>query len=192
MRVIGGGILKDNSAEIKDFVLEGMPVGAIVFNRRMDIIYLNRKAELFLKRHRTPDEIRVISERIFSALESHRFDELFPGEIVFQRKFEESPSAWIFKFGVRKEPVPCISIFISELSTSSGLDLNAIRRQYRLTRRETDVVRRVVDGLKNLEIAEELNISEQTVKDHLSNVYMKMDVQNRLGLVSLVLKSTSP
>ncbi len=178
--------------EIKDFVLEGMPVGAIVYNRRMDVIFVNRRAELFLRRHKAPDELKVISERIFSALESRRFEELFPGEIVLHKKFEESPSNWMFMFRVRKEPVPCISIFISEMSTSSALDLNAVRRQYRLTRRETDVVRRVVDGLKNLEIAEELNISEQTVKDHLSNVYMKMDVQNRLGLVSLILKSTSP
>jgi DNA-binding CsgD family transcriptional regulator len=175
--------------DIRDFVLEGMPVGAIAFNRKMDIIYRNRKAELFLRRHKAPDEITVISERIFSALESRRFEELFPGEIVFHKKFEGSPSDWIFRFRVHQGSVPCICIFISELSTSTKIDLNDIRRQYKLTRRETDVVRRVVDGLKNHDIAEELHISEQTVKDHLSNVYMKMKVENRLGLVSLLLSS---
>ncbi|KPK45521.1 MAG: hypothetical protein AMK74_03230 [Nitrospira bacterium SM23_35] len=65
--------------------------------------------------------------------------------------------------------------------------MNEIRKQFRLTRRETDILRRVLDGLKNVEIAEELEISEQTVKDHLSNIYMKSGVENRFDLARLLM-----
>jgi DNA-binding NarL/FixJ family response regulator len=61
--------------------------------------------------------------------------------------------------------------------------MNRIRQQHSLTRRETDILRRVIDGLLNTEIAEELQMSEQTVKDHLSNIYRKIGVENRLSLI---------
>ncbi|MFZ2197226.1 MAG: helix-turn-helix transcriptional regulator, partial [Thermodesulfovibrionales bacterium] len=67
------------------------------------------------------------------------------------------------------------------------LNLNEIRRQFGLTRRETDVLRRTLSGLKNAEVAEELNISEQTVKDYLSEVYIKSRVNNKFDLISLIL-----
>jgi DNA-binding NarL/FixJ family response regulator len=65
--------------------------------------------------------------------------------------------------------------------------LNVIRRQYRLTRKQTDILRRVVDGLKNVEISEELSITEQTVKDHLTNIYEKMGVADRMSLMRSLL-----
>jgi DNA-binding NarL/FixJ family response regulator len=55
--------------------------------------------------------------------------------------------------------------------------------RFNLTRRETDVVRRVLDGFSNNEVSEDLGISGQTVKDHLSNIYIKCGVANRFGLV---------
>jgi DNA-binding NarL/FixJ family response regulator len=61
--------------------------------------------------------------------------------------------------------------------------VNEIRQQYRLTRREADIIRRLLDGLKNVEISKEFEIMEQTVKDHLSNIYQKMGVENRFDLI---------
>jgi DNA-binding NarL/FixJ family response regulator len=40
-----------------------------------------------------------------------------------------------------------------------------------------------LDGLKNIEISKDLEIVEQTVKDHLSNIYMKIGVQDRFDLI---------
>jgi DNA-binding NarL/FixJ family response regulator len=51
-----------------------------------------------------------------------------------------------------------------------------------LTRRELQVVAAVVDGTNNREIGESLGITEQTVKNHLSNVFDKLGVSNRLEL----------
>lgn len=52
-----------------------------------------------------------------------------------------------------------------------------------LTRRERDIVKRLADGATNKELAEDLDISERTVKGHLSNIFMKLGVPDRLKLV---------
>lgn len=48
-----------------------------------------------------------------------------------------------------------------------------------LTPREIDVLRLVARGQTNAEAARELNVSEHTVRNHLANVYAKLDVGNR-------------
>jgi DNA-binding NarL/FixJ family response regulator len=50
-----------------------------------------------------------------------------------------------------------------------------------LTRREREILACVAEGTSNQAIAEKLCISEQTVKTHLSRVYAKLGVKNRLG-----------
>ena len=52
-----------------------------------------------------------------------------------------------------------------------------------LTERECEVVRLLVDGLMNRELAEELNISENTVKTHVKSIYRKLEVTNRMQLI---------
>ena len=56
----------------------------------------------------------------------------------------------------------------------------------RLTKRELDITRLIAKGLANKEIALRLNLSEKTVRNHLSTIYSKMGVTNRLGLALLV------
>jgi DNA-binding NarL/FixJ family response regulator len=48
-----------------------------------------------------------------------------------------------------------------------------------LTDRELSILRLVAEGLSNLEIANRLFVTEQTVKFHLSNIYRKLGVSNR-------------
>ncbi|NWF76656.1 MAG: helix-turn-helix transcriptional regulator [Nitrospirae bacterium] len=173
--------------EMIDFVLHKCPIGLIILDKKMDIVFKNKKADIFLKRFELPDDVINIIRRIFNAIDDKRLDELFPGEIYVFKKFEGSPSNWRFRFYIYEKDDPLIYILIIEETISNKLDMNDIRKQYRLTRRETDVLRRVLDGLKNIEIAEELEITEQTVKDHLSNIYIKMNSENRLTLLRKLL-----
>jgi DNA-binding NarL/FixJ family response regulator len=48
-----------------------------------------------------------------------------------------------------------------------------------LTERELSILKLVAEGLSNLEIANRLFVTEQTVKFHLSNIYRKLGVANR-------------
>ncbi len=52
-----------------------------------------------------------------------------------------------------------------------------------LTRRELDIVKLIADGATNKEVGVELDISERTVKGHLSNIFMKLGTPDRVKLM---------
>jgi DNA-binding NarL/FixJ family response regulator len=52
-----------------------------------------------------------------------------------------------------------------------------------LTEREYEVIMLVAQGLKNQQIADRLFVSEPTVRRHLSSIFTKLDVADRLDLV---------
>jgi DNA-binding NarL/FixJ family response regulator len=52
-----------------------------------------------------------------------------------------------------------------------------------LTRREHEVIALISEGLRNREIGQRLFISETTVRHHLTSVFEKLDVSNRLELI---------
>ena len=55
-----------------------------------------------------------------------------------------------------------------------------------LTKKEIEIINGVLKGNMNKEISSDLNISIGTVKRHMSNIYKKLYVQNRVGLVNKV------
>ena len=48
-----------------------------------------------------------------------------------------------------------------------------------LTKRELDVLRLISEGCSNKKISDELTISERTVKNHISHIFRKIDVEDR-------------
>lgn len=48
-----------------------------------------------------------------------------------------------------------------------------------LTNRELDVLRLISEGCSNKKISDELTISERTVKNHISHIFRKIDVEDR-------------
>lgn len=58
--------------------------------------------------------------------------------------------------------------------------------RYRLTPREETVLRLMMDGLENGEIAEKLSISVNTLKKHILSIYRKIGVRDRIGLFKAI------
>ncbi|NTV65786.1 MAG: response regulator transcription factor [Oscillochloris sp.] len=58
----------------------------------------------------------------------------------------------------------------------------------RLTEREHEVLRLMVEGLNNAEIAERLVVSLSTVKYHISNILTKLEVDNRVAAVTIAIQ----
>jgi len=54
-----------------------------------------------------------------------------------------------------------------------------IKKENELTQREYEVIALIADGLNNKDIAERLYISEKTVKNHVSNIFRKINVSDR-------------
>ena len=58
-----------------------------------------------------------------------------------------------------------------------------------LTSRELEVLIQVANGMINKEIATSLNISERTVKNHVSNIFKKIDVSDRTQAAVFAIKN---
>jgi len=58
----------------------------------------------------------------------------------------------------------------------------------KLTKREQEILDRIVQGKNNVEISKELSISESTVKAFCSSIFRKMQVNNRVSAAVKALK----
>lgn len=67
-------------------------------------------------------------------------------------------------------------------------EFNAKRRDERLTYREVEVLQMIGKGLSNQEIAQQLFLSEKTVKNHLTNIFRKIGVTDRTQAVLYAIK----
>lgn len=59
----------------------------------------------------------------------------------------------------------------------------------KFTKREADVIDGLLQGKTNIQISQQLNISENTVRSHVKNVYLKTGVNNRTELTYIMMKS---
>jgi DNA-binding NarL/FixJ family response regulator len=57
-----------------------------------------------------------------------------------------------------------------------------------LTKREVEVLKLIARGLRNKEIAGELNISDETVQVHVKNILAKLEVHDRTEAVTVALR----
>jgi PAS domain S-box-containing protein len=57
-----------------------------------------------------------------------------------------------------------------------------------LSKRETEILRLIVDGYTNPQISEMLSISGNTVKRHVSNLFLKLDVSDRTQAAVLAVR----
>ncbi|WP_110928380.1 response regulator [Bacillus massiliglaciei] len=79
---------------------------------------------------------------------------------------------------------------VEEGSEGDTVHAPEIRRPlHLLTRRECEVLQLLADGKSNRSIGETLYISEKTVKNHVSNILQKMNVNDRTQAVVLAIKN---
>ena len=64
--------------------------------------------------------------------------------------------------------------------------INDVCEQYKLTPRERELMELIYAGMSNKEIAETLFLSESTVKTHIYNIFRKLEVKNRVGVICII------
>jgi DNA-binding NarL/FixJ family response regulator len=84
-------------------------------------------------------------------------------------------------------PTLCMALFERVASQNQNVHPTSfvIRHSLGLTRREQQLVQMISRGLTNKEIASQLNLSEQTVKNHIHRMLRKLGAADRLGAVEL-------
>lgn len=90
--------------------------------------------------------------------------------------------------------IPAWFLYIFFVNNSSEFEqcvdnndsIELIMANYKLTKREWEVIVKICAGQTNNEISDELFISLQTVKDHVYRIFKKTGVKNRVQLVNLI------
>jgi len=78
-----------------------------------------------------------------------------------------------------------IMVLLERVIERHRTDYDKIRSEFRLTKRESDVLMSICHGLTNREISLDLGIGEYTVKDHIKNLMRKMNAGSRSEIISL-------
>jgi two-component system, NarL family, nitrate/nitrite response regulator NarL len=100
-------------------------------------------------------------------------------EATTQRLFDSIQCVMAGQYWIGRESV---SDLVRALRSVAPTENGVRGKDYGLTTRELEIVTLVVAGYSNPDIAQRCSISEQTVKHHISNIFDKLGVSNRLEL----------
>jgi len=103
--------------------------------------------------------------------------------------FSKSPDGGLYTIAVSFTTVFVTMLILPKLFSTIDREVVEIKEERKfesrintLTERELQIYNLIIKGLKNHEIAEELYISENTLKTHLRNVYKKLNVAGKKEL----------
>ncbi|GEM_PF-326801 len=77
-------------------------------------------------------------------------------------------------------------ILLEKLAVRANVGLAQACTHYKLSSREAQIIRTLVMGLTNKEIASHLHITEATVKEHIRNIMRKVNATTRTGVLSKI------
>lgn len=95
--------------------------------------------------------------------------------LIFLKKNLQEASNIVIDVEPKQEKRPSPNNFFDNLSNT-----------YNLTQREIDIIKLLSRGLSNQEIAENLFISVNTVRNHIYNIYKKIGIKSRYELINLI------
>jgi DNA-binding CsgD family transcriptional regulator len=155
-----------HNIDLMDTIASSLDAGIIITGKEGRFIYMNKEAKKILN-GKPPS---VIPDPEFSTRSMFFRNET--GD--YQVRTIKNDIRWKEKI-ILLEPVP------SEHSIRTKLT------PFGLTPRQEEIAVLVIRGLSNREIAERLFISDQTVKDHIYDVFEKLQVRRRSELAAKVL-----
>jgi DNA-binding CsgD family transcriptional regulator len=85
--------------------------------------------------------------------------------------------------------VAYILVLVERAAPTKKINIHKAAVAFTLSRRETEVLELVVQGLKNKEIAQRLCICVYTTEDHIKKIMKKMQVANRTSIIAKLLET---
>src|SRR6266487_5338737 len=168
--------------------MEGSDVGLLLLGSALKPVYVNPEAL----------EILVYPETAEAGTEPDRFfDQKIRSVLLVDGTCPESGFVPEFRSGRRryvcrafslnahrpKSPDAPVLALLFERPNHIGFDASQVAARFRLTQRELETLKYVMQGLTNKEIANKMNISPNTVKAFLKLIMTKMGASTRSALV---------
>ena len=173
--------------------------GVIFFNSRGQLLFMNHEAQTYIRQLQPlsskengacliPEEIHIIVRDLISRLKLCDHAKDCESIQVEQLCFASDQRLLLRGLCIPDEPLAWNSRFLVIMEKLNQHKLEypdaKIQQRYRLTEREQMVITYLMFGYTNKEIANRLNLSEHTVKEHFKRIMSKTKTTNRTGLLA--------
>jgi len=115
----------------------------------------------------------------------------FEGDVEVQRALKAGASGYVLKSMRRKELVEVIRRVASGrkvVDPEMAAQMSSYLGDQMLTEREIEVLERIPAGMRNSDIADQLFISEETVKVHVRHILEKLGANDRTQAVTIAVR----
>ncbi len=162
-------------------------VGFLLFDSSMNPITVNCPAVEILVYPQRPEAVRNLDHFLLGRIRSALLAPQSSSGSPLVNEFRSGKRLYLcrsFRIDSRTkgQSQPAVAVLL-ERGTSESFSLFQVSQKYHLTAREQEVLRFLLQGLTNKEIAARLEISANTVKAFLRLLMIKMGVSTRSGVV---------
>jgi DNA-binding CsgD family transcriptional regulator len=178
-----------------DIVKSRLNPGLLIFDPRNRLAFSNRAALEYLpglRQRQVPPEILDLCRKLRTAPPSRSAREDGTPCLVVDgvSGLPISLRAFPLREGRAGRAPTFVLVLVEKIVDRhlADLDFKRIGQDHGLSRRETEVLELISQGLSNVAISRRLYISEYTVKDHIKRILSKMHVASRSGIIASLLQ----
>jgi DNA-binding CsgD family transcriptional regulator len=178
--------------------------GVILFNSTGQLLFMNHEAQLFIRQLQPlshmesgtcliPEDIHTVVRDLIDRLMHCDHPKDCEGIQVERLCFAADQRLLLRGLCIPDEPLARNSRFLvilEKLNQKLECPDSNIQERYHLTEREQMVIIYLMLGFTNKEIANRLNLSEYTVKEHLKRIMHKTKTTTRTGLLARMIFPT--
>jgi DNA-binding CsgD family transcriptional regulator len=165
--------------------------GFLLLDSSLSIVSFNREAVQILS---YPDNVKNLTSSellLTETIRSRLITQPSPGESVFVKEFKSGRRHYFCRAFLidshTKEPGQPTTAVLLERGPSGLVPLSQVCQQFNLTQREQEVLVHLLQGIRNKEIANRMNISPNTVRAFLRLIMIKTGVSSRSAIVGKIM-----
>lgn len=165
--------------------------GMVLLDLSLQLVAFDAGAAAILNDYHSPDESEPgasVPKEVLDLIRNRKPSELSTMKTHFSMgKRKYSCRAYLLESRNESFTLPMVALHLERDSSYTDA-LSEVIAEYHLTSREQEALRGISMGLTSKELAEQMNISPNTVKAFLRLIMIKMGVTTRAGIVAKLLE----
>ena len=166
-------------------VLKGYKILGIAYNAGQALVGIkDKKPDLILLDINLNDDIDGIEIAQFLEKEiniPYLFITSYTDNLTLERVKGMQFQGYIVKPFSKQQLYTTLELAWSKVATKASSKIDEIEKKYsiKLTTRESEIINLILQGLPLADIANNLELSSNTVKYHIKNIYLKLDIHSK-------------